>query len=227
MNDMCALHEMHFVIVNDQWNEELLKQLNKKIRVHFINRKEGSRNLLPLIKLNLLLAQLKPDVIHCHEWNMARLIKTGRGRMIYTVHDVGLETSACKSYNKVVAISDAVAGDVTNRTKLQPSKVYNGIPLHHFKKKSNYLLASDAPFKIVQLSRLLHQKKGQLVLLNALHLLVNKYNFTNITVDFIGAGESEELLIKKVKELKLGAHVCFLGEKTAHGYTNIFAITSC
>jgi glycosyltransferase involved in cell wall biosynthesis len=213
MNDMCALHEMHLVIVNDQWNDELLKQLDKKIRVHFINRKEGSRNPFPLIKLNLLFAQLKPDVIHCHEWNMARLIKTGRGKMMYTVHDVGLETSACKSYNKVVAISDAVSGDVINRTKLHPSKVYNGIPLHHFKKKSNYLLASDAPFKIVQLSRLLHQKKGQLVLLNALYLLINKYNLSNISLDFIGTGESEALLIEKVKELKLESHVCFLGEK--------------
>jgi len=48
-------------------------------------------------------------------------------------------------------------------------------------------------FKIVQVSRLNHLKKGQHIAIEALKVLKDK-GFDNIHLDFIGEGESEQFL---------------------------------
>lgn len=67
--------------------------------------------------------------------------------------------------------------------------------------------------KLVQLSRLEHTKKGQAVLLQALHTLVHEWGVTNVSLDFIGNGSSKQYLIELVKEYKLEGYVNFIGEK--------------
>ncbi len=53
--------------------------------------------------------------------------------------------------------------------------------------------------------------KGQHILLEALSLLINKYNFENLHIDFIGEGSSLDYLSGLVDKLNLKNYVSFLG----------------
>ncbi len=222
LNEMCKAHTVSLIIINNEFNQSLLNQLNKKIRIFFINRKPGNRNPIPIIRLNLLLLRLKPDVIHCHEPKVAQIIKANRAKFLHTVHDVGLPVFHYHLYDSVVAISDAVYSDVALKYDAPVKKIYNGIPVELFKRRKEYQLNKEEPVKFVQISRLIHEKKGQDVLLRALHLIRSQYQFSKFSLDFIGSGNSADYLKKMVEELGLTGHVNFLGERNRDWlYTNL------
>ena len=183
------------------------------MQVILIKRKEGARNPIPLVKLNFILYKLRPDIIHCHEPNAAKIIKTIHGKLVQTIHDVGIPTSHYHLYDILVAISNAVYKDVVSRTDLPVKKVYNGIPMDLFNQRTDYLLEKSQPIKLVQLSRLMHENKGQDILLRALHTVIQEYGYSNFSLDFIGSGASQEYLNDLAGELGLTDHVNFRGEK--------------
>lgn len=213
LNEMCKQHTMSLVIINNEFNESLLKQLNKKIPIFYINRKQGNRNPIPIIRLNLLLLKLKPDIIHTHEPKVAQIVKANPAKLLHTVHDVGLPTTLYHLYDSVVAISDAVYNEVTLRYNAPVKKVYNGIPVDLFKRRKDYQLKQDEPVKLIQVSRLVHEKKGHDVLLHALSIIKSQYHFSNFSLDFVGSGVSREYLEKLARELGLTDQVNFLGER--------------
>jgi glycosyltransferase involved in cell wall biosynthesis len=213
LNEICLTHEVSLIIINNKYSDALLKQLDNKVRVYFINRKPGSRNFLKLIKLNFLLWQLKPDVLHSHDPNVANVIKVKAGKLLHTVHDVGIPFSEYHSYDKVIAISGAVYVDVVSKGNFPVKKIYNGIPVHLFKQRKAYKLTATEPVKLVQVSRLIHEKKGQDVLLHALHKVRYEYGFQNFSLDFMGSGASEPYLKNLVLHLGLEKQVRFIGEK--------------
>ena len=55
LNEACDEHEVSLIIINNKWNKILLNQLNRKVKVYYINRKPGSRSILPILKINLLI----------------------------------------------------------------------------------------------------------------------------------------------------------------------------
>ncbi|MBC7829702.1 MAG: glycosyltransferase family 4 protein [Chitinophagaceae bacterium] len=213
LNEMSMYHDVSLIIVNDQLNENILSQLNRNVKLYLINRKEGSINPLPVLKLNLLLLKLKPDIIHCHEANMAKFIKVAGGKLVYTIHDVGIPVSLYHHFDSVIAISGAVYADVVTRITGDIKKVFNGIPVGSFQKRKEYGLRNEERYRLVQVSRLMHTKKGQDVLVKALHKVVYELGFVNISLDLIGSGDSAEYLYQLVEELNLGQHIRFLGEK--------------
>ena len=213
LNEMSRHHDVSLVIVNDQLNQKILAQLNNGVKLYLINRKEGSLNPIPVLKLNLLLLKLKPDIIHCHEANMARFIKVRGGKLVYTIHDVGIPVSLYHHFDSVVAISGAVFTDAASRISGNIKKVFNGIPIGCFKQRKDYRLRLDEKYRLVQVSRLMHTKKGQEVLLRALHKVIYDFGFVNVTLDLIGSGESLAYLHELVEDLNLGQYVRFLGEK--------------
>jgi len=213
LNEMCRHHDVSLIIVNDQFNENILSQLNSNVKLYMINRKEGSLNPIPLLKLNLLLLKLKPDIIHCHEANMARLIKVRGGKFVYTIHDVGIPVSLYHHFDSVIAISQAVYTDALFRITGDIRTVCNGIPVSSFTKRKEYTLKHDEKCRLVQVSRLMHTKKGQDILLKALHQVIYHFGFENVSLDLIGSGDSLDYLLELVEDLKLGQHVRFLGEK--------------
>lgn len=212
LNNMCTDHETHLIVVNDIVSEALINNLNPKVTVHRIQRKEGSRNPVPLIKFNLLLYKINPDIIHCHESDIGRIIRVGTGKLLYTIHGMEISTKDYHYYRSLVAISDAVENDVKKRFDRPIKKVYNGIDTSSFNKRSAYTLTNEK-IKFIHLSRLVHAIKGQDILLEALHKLKTAYNYTNFTVDFVGVGSSMEYLKKLVTSLNLTNEVVFAGEK--------------
>jgi len=214
LNEMCGHHEVSLIIINNKWNEKLIAQLDRRVTVYYIKRKEGDKNPLPIIRFNILLLKLKPDIIHCHEPNMARIIKTKHSKLLQTIHDVGIPTDYYDLYNISVAISDAVYAEVVLKYKKgHVTKVYNGISFELFRQRKQFSLKEGEPLRLVQLSRLVYEKKGQDILLNALHTLKNNNGIADFTLDFIGSGESRYSLEKMVEELGLNTNVNFIGER--------------
>ncbi len=215
LNKMCVDHEVSLIIINNKWSDNLLKQLDKRIAVFYIGRKEGNKNPIPIIRFNLLLLKLKPDIIHCHEPKMAGIIKTKNSRLLQTIHDVGIPTDYYDLYDVSIAISDAVYADVISRYKEdRVKKVYNGISFELFNQRKQFALKKGEPLRMVQLSRLVYEKKGQDILLNALNKVVKDFKITNVSLDFIGGGESQEFLEKMVLTLGLQNNVHFMGERS-------------
>lgn len=213
LNEMCHEHDVFLIIINNKCNNSLLTQLDKRVQVIFINRKEGTRNPFPILKLNFVLFRLKPDIIHCHEPKAAGLIKIKAGKLVHTIHDTGIPATFYHLYDVLVAISNAVCKDASSMTDLPVKTVFNGIPMDSFAQRKNYPVKSGVPVKLVQLSRLMHEKKGQDVLLKALHQVVQQYGFSNFTLDFIGSGSSMDYLKELTGQLGLTKYVNFPGEK--------------
>lgn len=104
-------------------------------------------------------------------------------------------------------------------TGLKSEVVLNGIDVYsikHSKEQNN-----DNDFKIVQISRLMHKKKGQHILIKAIEKLVRK-GYTNMRLELIGDGESRQFLENLTDKLGLSKYVFFIGAKNqSYIYTHL------
>lgn len=207
INQQINTEQVSLIIINDEINYQLLHQIDKRVNVILIGRKEKSRNLIPLLILNWHLLQINPDVIHCHHLTAIQII-VHRKNVVITLHTTGVPVEYLGKYKKVFAISNTVKKDIEVRCKVKPVLVYNGIRINEILKKEDYTYKT---FKIIQISRLDHEIKGQNILLEALKILVYEKKIKNICVDFIGEGKSFEYLKKLVEEYKIKEYVNFLG----------------
>lgn len=204
--------QVEIIIINNQVHEEMLAELNPKVKIHLIKRQPGSKNPFPVLKLNYLLQRLNPDVIHCHgETCIKYLFPAFRKRAVLTVHDTLIQDALHSKFRKVFAISEAVRQDVLNRFGIQSEVVYNGINTSNIKLKNEK--NKSGTFKIVQIGRLVTQIKGQHISIEAIRKLVYEHSFTNIHLDFIGWGDDFDCLNKMVTDYRLENYISFLGLK--------------
>ena len=211
VNEQCKTDEVQLIIVNES-NDLLLKEISPRVRVDRICRPQGSKNPFYILKLNFILFQQKPEVIHAHDASLAKLIPFFRAAMkILTVHDTKLDGSDYPKFNQLITISEAVYRDVKARTGIESIIVYNGIVVEKIKFKNHVKNNENKVFKIVQVSRLSVHKKGQDILIKAVSRLIHKGY--DIQLDFIGEGESSSVLKELVKEEKITKNVNFLGLK--------------
>jgi glycosyltransferase involved in cell wall biosynthesis len=211
VNEQILKADVSIIIINNNYNQALLNKIDKRIKVFFTNRSERSKNPLPIIKLNILLFKLNSDVLHCHNHNIAPLLFYNfRKKMNLTVHDVNVETKYFKLYNKLFAISKIVKSDIYKNSNMNAILVYNGICTKLVQQKTNFNIGKS--FKIIIVSRLRHEKKGQHIAIEALKSLKKK-GITNIKLDLIGEGPSELYLKKLVEENGLNNDINFIGLK--------------
>lgn len=213
-------NEVHIVVINNIVDKGLLGALDKKIGFHCLRRTPKSINPLAFFKLNVMLAYLSPDVIHLHYSSIARFIwlPSLKKKLCVTQHDVCNVQNSKYLYKskRIYAISNIVKQDIWNWVHLPSEVVLNGINPELIEHTPHQ---KDERFRIVQVSRLMHQKKGQHILIQAVHRLVTA-GYTALEIDFIGEGESKEYLQSMVRELNLEDYVHFLGAKDQ---TYIFA----
>lgn len=206
-------HEIHLIVLDTCVNKELYNSLDKRIYFYKIGRHAGSKNPIPYIHLNLILKRINADIVHLHDSSIVRyiLFPSLRNRLCVTQHDV------CDAYNskylhkikRIYAISNTVKQDIWNRVQIHSEVVLNGITpelINHSHYKNNN------KFRIVQVSRLMHNKKGQHILIQAVHNLITT-GYTSLSVDFIGDGPSKDFLQLMVKELNMENYIHFLGAK--------------
>ncbi|MBK0381652.1 glycosyltransferase [Pedobacter sp. SD-b] len=201
------------IVINDHYDKKILNRISNKVKIILINRPEGSKNPYYLSKLWLTLYRINPSVIHCHTPNIIDILFPFKSRCIYTAHTTGVATENLHNYKKLFSISKAVEHDLMDRGGLTSEMIYNGIDFTLFKTKKNYKVKPDEQFKLVQISRLLHEQKGQDILLEAMFTIVHKLGIKNIHLDIIGDGPSESYLKNLCEELKLQDQVSFLGPK--------------
>jgi glycosyltransferase involved in cell wall biosynthesis len=212
INEQIKFKDVNLLIVNNLVDENLIKLLSKNVKVHFLQRKPGSLNPFSFLKFNFLVRKIRPNVLHFHNPSGINLLFFNtKGTKCLTVHDVGVSTKIFSRYDKIFAISKAVQQDIFKRGSFSSTLVYNGIKIEDVEKSLK--IQKNGLFKIVQISRLEHMKKGQHILLEALRIIVKEKNIATISVDFIGDGKSSYYLKGLAKEMDIVEYVNFLGPK--------------
>jgi len=213
VNEQSNKHTVALVIVNSMVNRHLLAKISSRVTVITINRRPGSKNILDIIRLNIQLRKFQSDIVHCHNWNLIKILKLCRFKKVLTVHDTyqNRNERCLNRYDKVFAISKAVASDITKNHKgITPVVVYNGIDFSKIDSRKNYHYDT---FRMVQISRMDCRLKAQDILLKALHLVVYRYGIKNIYLDFIGEGDSYDHLKTMTKDLNLDSYCSFIGQR--------------
>ncbi|HTE25970.1 glycosyltransferase [Flavitalea sp.] len=212
INLQARTEEVDLMIVNNIYNKELLSTIEKNVSIHLINRKEGSFDIFRILNLNYRLFKIKPDIIHFHNHNGIRVILfKAIFKTCLTLHSVNKPLKYLTKYDKLFSISDAVERDIYRRGTLKSTVVYNGIDFSKIKVKDKY--AYESKFNIVVISRLIHEVKGQHILLQALNVLIFENGLNNVSIDFIGEGPSLHYLEELTSRLGLKDCVRFLGLK--------------
>jgi glycosyltransferase involved in cell wall biosynthesis len=213
INEQSITQKVDLLVVNNVVNEALLRTINKEVTIHYLNRKPGNRNPIPILQFNYKVFKINPTVIHFHNHNAINLLKyKTKAATCLTIHDVNIPEINFYKYKKLFSISNAVLDDVLKRSGINSILVYNGINFEQISANVNFLELDK--FKIIQISRLDHQKKGQHVLIKAISILVNHNGLNNLQLNLIGEGSSKEYLKQLAKELNIEKHVNFLGNKT-------------
>jgi len=209
INEQVKKHQVTIIIINNITDKSLIEKIDAKVKVVLLGRKVKSRNIFPILKLNCNLLKIRPDVIHCHNHFIIKMI-TLKSKAVFTAHVMHIPTLNLKYYKRVIAMSNAVKEDIEQRSNIKPVLIYNGVRTQDIVCKYNY---SFNIFRILQIGRLEHMIKGQNILLEALQIMVYDKNIKNIHVDFLGAGQSLEYLQNLESDYQLEDHITFLGSK--------------
>lgn len=222
------------VIVNDYIKEELIERLSSEVHLILLKRKPNSMGFASMKKLNSILSDIGPDVIHIHDGAIFDFLDSHWSKSRHTL--VCLTSHALpfgkfgspfwpvrilqkmlfnslgnmhnvNRVNRVFAISKSVAKAMKEQYGVDTTVVSNGIICQQFKQRESKMF--DGQLRIVQVSRLFHPKKGQDVLLEAARILAQKGY--SLKIDFIGDGSSRAFLENMTREYGLEGQVTFLG----------------
>lgn len=206
------------IVMNDSVDSELIKNLDKKCTLFCCRRKTGSKNLLPLIKLNYWLFKIKPDIIHVHGGGLGK-VSLYPAPKVFTIHNAHSEPTEYGVYKALYSISNAVK-EYTREQGFESKVIENGIRVKDISVKSDHSVHDS--MRIVQIGRLYHPHKGQHVLIEAMNIIVNEMGIKKIFVDFIGEGPSYNFLVDLVCQYHLSECVRFLGGKArSYIYANL------
>jgi len=185
-------------------------------------------------KLNTVIQEFSPDVIHCHfAYEGLKLMQNLKRRIPLVIHFHGYDASQMlnkRSYVKallqefkrhnatVVVVSDVMKTRLSNYNVLgsQHYLLRYGIDLDFFK-SSNISPKKSDQFLLVQVSSLV-EKKGHTFALEAIALALTKYPvlLNRLRVVFTGAGDRLMLLKSLVDHLNLSKTVSFVGNKSSN-----------
>jgi glycosyltransferase involved in cell wall biosynthesis len=214
-NEQCKSNKVKLIVVNDHYNKNLLSTVNPEVEIVMLKRKPGNKfSLSTIFKLWRMLIENTPNIIHCHNHKLIQLIPFWKSIAVITVHDVKTPTHFLLKYKKVFSISNEVASDIYRRGNVGSVVVYNGILIDQYYKKQEYNYNPKEDFKIIQISRLIQEKKGQDIAIKALKQLVDKHDQVNIQLYFVGEGESLTELEELASKLNITGKVHFLGQQT-------------
>ena len=209
-NIQCETEDVAIAIVLDMVDETLLKMIYSRVTVRLFNRKKGSRNLMPWIKLNLFLRGYKPDIIHFHLDGMRKMVLYPAPK-VFTIHNAHTSGVEYPKYDALYAISDGVK-NYTKQQGFDSTTVWNGIHTENIKQKAVSGYKTGDVCKIVCVGRLFTPHKGQDILVEALGLL-KQQGIVNYHLDIIGDGESRGMLEKMVNERGLNEYVSLIGQR--------------
>lgn len=217
-------HKVWLIIINNDYDPALINAINPQISTLCLNRPKGSRNPWHLIRLNAAILKIAPNVIHAHNNNVVRsLAPWFRHKTVQTIHDINITLASTNV--KFIGISKAVTADINRRyPKAHITCIPNGIDIDAIIQQS----APPAPekIKLIQVARLITEKKGQDLIIRALAHLKSKWH-TNYTIDFVGDGPDLELLRQLAVTQGVENQVHFIGSKSRQWvYANLCHYTA-
>lgn len=229
--------DVSVVIINDYIKEELTERLSSDINLILMKRKPSSRSFAFIKKLNSILTDIDPDVIHIHDGAIFDVLdshwaKSRQTLVCLTAHALPIGKFGSPLWpirilqkmlsnslgnmhnvnrvNKVFAISKSVAKAMKEQYGVDSAVVCNGIIPQRFEQRESKMY--DEQLRIVQVSRLFHVEKGQDLLLGAARILAQEG--CCLKIDFIGDGQSREYLENMAREYGLENQVTFLGTQS-------------
>ena len=202
--------DVALMVVNTDIDPALLATLSPAVRRILIGRRPGSRNPLPLLRLNAIIARERPDVLHLHNLGLTSLILPRlRRRAVATLHTTGIDLGLARGAS-LVAISPTVRDEALVRFPgAEITVIPNSIDFTAITRRDERPLA-DGVLRIVQLGRLFPEIKGQDLLIKALGIL-RRRGITAITAEFIGDGDGRASLEELARSEGVESQVSFAG----------------
>lgn len=224
--------EVHVIVINELMEKSLVDNLDKRVHFHCLGRQLKSKNLWFIFRVNRLLGKINPDAIHLHGSQFYTILfsKKMRRRACVTLHalpsgKVRRAMSIARLFPilnfhipgnvccidlvpKVFAISKSVQKELLDNYGVKSTVVENGILTEKFQQRDGNPLADGKPMRVVCVSRLEHEKKGQDLLIEAADKMKGQ-----VDVTFIGDGTSRNYLQTLARKSKWGGYIHFLGKK--------------
>ena len=206
--------DVHIVVVNRHYDDSLIQRIDPAVRLVLLNRRPGSRGILPLIRLNAYMLRHRDAVIHCHVGSLIGIIaRPFHRRCCLTRHSVSSQEDQKKRlrrYRKVFAISEAVKQDIWQKYQVPSIVIPNGIVTGEIKKREYRHIDKNSAIRMVSVGRILLSVKGQDILCKAVALL----KAYKIVLDIIGDGPDMDSLRQLCRELGLSDSVRLMGRRT-------------
>jgi glycosyltransferase involved in cell wall biosynthesis len=212
VNEQCRTEQVWIIVLNNPVDDRFCARIDPAVKVFSMGRKPGSRSAWPLLRLNWLVSRIRPDIVHAHCWSLVKTLFFRPCKTVLTVHttrDVDSFDRSIARYDRVFAISEAVAEDLQRGTsRIRPKLVVNGIRCTDINTGTR---VRDGLFRIVQIARLEHRHKGQDVLLRAVARVCAQPGGDRVQMDLIGEGASRHYLEGLTRDLRIEKSVRFRG----------------
>lgn len=204
-------HDVTLLAVNSDVDPALLATLLPAVHRILIGRRPGSRNPLPVMRLNAILARRRPDAVHLHNIGIAGMILPPlRRRLICTLHTTGIDLRLGRGAVRLAAISPTVREEALARHPGADIEViHNSIDFEAVSRRPDTPAFGDT-LRIVQLGRLFPEIKGQDLLIRALGILARE-GISNISAEFIGDGSGRQQLEELARNEGVLPQVSFAG----------------
>jgi len=218
-NEQSKSCDVKIFVINDRVDFDLIKKIDKKVGLILLNRKLGSKNPLPFLKLNLKLLLMPRSVVNIHFLNIKRMIFT-KSNFIGIVHSAvhklsKIEKKYLSKMKLLIAVSKYVQAELS-KCGHNSILIENGILLPSFRNiEKNYNQTyKTKQIRIVQVGRIHHHHhKGHDVLVYAAKKLTEQ-GVNNFSIDLIGDGEALPKLKEIVANSGLEKYINFLGNKS-------------
>jgi glycosyltransferase involved in cell wall biosynthesis len=196
------------ILVNADYEQSLIDQLDTSVKIIFLNRRPGSKSIIPIVLLNLYLLKYKFDILHIHSAAICYFIMPFlKSKKILHIHDTKV-FKYLPAVNKYIAISNSVKSMLeikfgcTNATV-----VYNGVKFPNFIEKSDIHVCN----KIVCIGRLKLDTKNQDGIVKEFAKIKDEIK-ANLYI--IGDGPDKHTMEKLIISLNLEQRVFLLGNMT-------------
>lgn len=213
VNAQCESDKLILMILNDDYDDALVAKVSPKVKVINVGRKLGSKNPFDIVRLNYILFSNRPDILHVHHPSLIRLIARNimHCKIIFTMHDVPLPEDLpwLPKFKHICAISKSVQSALTKQG-YDSHLVENGIDFEGFEKRT---IDKEEVFRIIQVGRLVMDKKGQDIAIRAIKILIDK-GIKNLSLDIVGDGPDKKSLQNMIVELGLTEHIHLTGSHT-------------
>lgn len=211
VNEQVKSNKVRVYVINDYYNRELLQTIDSGVEVVLCNRRQGSRNPLPLVKFNISLLMYRPDVVHCHDCKLSSIIWLPFTRVL-TIHNTHSTSKYYGNYKRLFCISEAVRNHIANQGFHDGIVVYNGIHTGNIVERTLCHKADNKSIHMVCVGRL-HPDKGQRLIIEALRVLKDRHQVTTVSCDFVGGGAEHSPLENLAIRYGVADNVRFLGIK--------------